>query len=337
MRAYCVIAGVLSAAALPTCAAYANDSSAQLAGGGLVLMKNADVRMAAEDLFISPYDVRVRYEFANDSGHDIDTTVAFPLPRVDMYELSEVPLGLTTGEPQNFVGFTVRENGRAIPVRLQARAVHQGRDVSDQVQAAGLPLAIYSGPFNDALAALAGAKLQTLVRAGLIEVEGDSRRPKWTVELTYYWTQHFPAGKATVIEHHYKPVTGEQFFSRYSLTGEEMRDHWNKNFCLDAGTRAALAKGLDTMQQTGGGESGTPMFIAYSTAYVLMTANNWKGPIGRFHLTLDKLKPENVISLCWDAAPLRKTGPTRFEATVTNFAPKRDLNVAVFQAPDAAR
>jgi len=331
---FALFATVLALASLGAFAAYANDSSAQLAAGGLVLTKSADIRMASEDLSITPYDVRVRYEFVNDGGRDIDTVVAFPLPKVDMYELSEVPIGMTVADAVNFVGFEVRENGRPIAVRLQSRAMHNGRDVSAQVRAAGLPVGIYSDSFNKALDNVPAAKLQRLVRAGLMEVDGDARRPKWMVELTYYWTEHFPAGKTVTIEHHYKPVTGEQFFGRFSLSDAEQRNLWIKDFCLDAGTRAAAGKALDALEKGRPPESGSALLIAYSTRYVLTTANNWKGPIGRFHLTLDKLKPENVLSVCWDAAPLRKTGPTRFESTVTNFAPKRDLNVVVLQAPD---
>jgi hypothetical protein len=334
MRAIWIFFAVAAAALAAGYAAYANDSSAQLAGGGLVLTKSADVRMASEDLYISPYEVRVRYEFVNDSARDIETLVAFPLPKVDMYELSEVPLGMTTGDPVNFIGFSVRENGKPIATRLQARAVANGRDVSAQVRAAGVPIGIYSDAFNRALAAVPAAKIQALIRAGLMEEDGDSRRPKWMVELTYHWQQRFPAGKTVIIEHRYKPVTGEQFFGRPSLAEAEMREYWDKTFCVDPGTRAALGKALDAMAKGRNADDGSALMIAYSTAYILTTGNNWKGPIGRFHLTLDKVKPANVISVCWDAAPLRKTGPTRFETTVVNFRPKRDLNIAVFAAPE---
>jgi hypothetical protein len=66
---------------------------------------------------------------------------------------------------------------------------------------------------------------------------------------------------------------------------------------------------------------------AYSTDFVLSTAGNWKGPIGWFRLTLDKLKPDNVLSLCWDG--LRKTGSTTFEFAAANFAPKHDVQMLV--------
>ena len=57
--------------------------------------------------------------------------------------------------------------------------------------------------------------------------------------------------------------------------------------------------------------------------YVLTTANTWNGPIGTFHLTIDKGAPRNVLSLCMDGS--RKTGPTTFEVEKKNFSPAQDL------------
>ena len=69
---------------------------------------------------------------------------------------------------------------------------------------------------------------------------------------------------------------------------------------------------------------------SYRTEFVLKTAANWKGPIGHFHLVLDKLEPANVLSLCWDGALARK-GPAGFESTRESFAPKGDLRILVLQ------
>ena len=95
--------------------AIADDSSAALGAGGVVLTQSADIRMAAEDLRISPKEVRIRFEFAkHDSGKDIDTIVAFPLPDIDTYKFWGEPIGSTTADPLNFafVGFEVSQDGR---------------------------------------------------------------------------------------------------------------------------------------------------------------------------------------------------------------------------------
>src|ERR1700722_8842194 len=82
----------------------ADDSSAELGAGGLVLTHSNTIRMAAQELRISPRDVSARFQFVNDAKTDIDIIVAFPLPDIDTSRFSEEPLGHTTADPVNFVG-----------------------------------------------------------------------------------------------------------------------------------------------------------------------------------------------------------------------------------------
>ena len=70
------------------------------------------VRMATEDLYVSPKHVRVRFEFANDTDRDVETVVAFPLPDIDVGNYWTVALGRITGDPVNFVGFEVKVDGK---------------------------------------------------------------------------------------------------------------------------------------------------------------------------------------------------------------------------------
>ena len=59
-----LLSGVLIAAmaALPRAPGKANDSAAELAAGGLVLVKTDAISIQREDLTVSPTGVRVRYE-----------------------------------------------------------------------------------------------------------------------------------------------------------------------------------------------------------------------------------------------------------------------------------
>ena len=59
--------------------------------------------------------------------------------------------------------------------------------------------------------------------------------------------------------------------------------------------------------------------------YILTTGANWSGPIGDFHLTIDKGAPENLVSFCGEGVV--KTGPTRFEIRAKDFVPERDLAI----------
>src|SRR5689334_19591863 len=100
--------------------AVANDSTAELATGGLAYVTTDDVEMRSEDLFISMTEVRVRYEFANTSDHDVTTLVAFPMPDIkgDIDFMVAVP----TEDAENFLGFQTTVDGKPVEAKVQQRA-----------------------------------------------------------------------------------------------------------------------------------------------------------------------------------------------------------------------
>jgi len=320
---------IASTALLLSTQSFADDSSASLAAGSVVLTQAADIRMAKEDLTVSPKQVRIRFEFVNDTAHDIDTIVAFPLPDVDLNEFTESPVGTMTGDPVNFVGFAVVADGRRIVPQVEQRAFYQGKDVTAIVRAASVPLNLNDPKFAEITEKLPKAQRKILEDAGLADGEsGDAEHPHWLVRTKFWWHQTFPAGKTVVLEHSYQPVTGQSFFTQGDLSGDpKQSEYWTANYCLDAATRATIASriGGKTASMEAGG-----MMLAFTTDYILMSGNNWKGPIGHFHLTLDKLKPDDILSLCWDGA-LKKTGPTTFEAVRDNFAPKSNIRLLVLE------
>jgi hypothetical protein len=91
--------------ALATTPAAANDSSAELAAGGLVLTRNADIEMTREDLYVSAERIRVSYVFTNRSDKPVTTLVAFPMPDVTG---SEEPISVPTEDPTNLLAFETR-------------------------------------------------------------------------------------------------------------------------------------------------------------------------------------------------------------------------------------
>jgi Domain of unknown function (DUF4424) len=323
------IKSILLGCAALLCAnpAGADDSSAALGAGGVALTQSADIRMAAEDLRISPKEVRIRFAFANDSAKDIDTVVAFPLPDIDTSQFYEEPLGTTTKDPVNFIGFDVMADGKKIPFQVEQRAIYKGRDVTDIVKSAGVPVNIVDPSFVKTIDGLSTAKRKVLAAADLIDLEsGAGVHPHWVARTKFFWHQLFPAGKTVVFEQRYQPVTGQSFFGGEELKGGEDAHYWQENFCLDASTRATITARLAAYKKVDKQNGG--MLNAFTTDYILITGNNWKGPIGKFHLTIDKLKPENVLSMCWDGE-LKKTGATTFEAMRENFAPQHDIKLLV--------
>ena len=324
-----MIVALVAGAALTAAAALADDSSAALGAGGIVFVKNTPVRMAAEDLYVSPKAVRIRFEFVNDTAKDVDTVVAFPLPDIDANEFSESALGTVTTDPLNFIGFKVSANGKPVPFQVEQHAFYKNREVTAALKAAGVPPNVIGNDNYKVLDAVSGAKRKALLQADLVDEEGEGHlHPHWLVRTKFYWTQHFPAHAIVVIDHSYQPVTGQAFTEPSEFDGS-MENPYAKQFCMDAATLARVRAMMKTHKGTPDGMS-PGMLNVYETDYILKTANNWNGPIGRFHLTLDKLKPDNTLSLCWDG-DLKKTGPTTFEDTRTNFAPAQDIHLLVLE------
>jgi hypothetical protein len=320
------VAGALLIAAAP---AFADDSSAALGAGGIVFTKNTPVRMAAEELFVSPKAVRIRFEFVNDTAKNVDTIVAFPLPDIDTHEFVVSALGEVVDDPVNFVGFKAVVDGKPVAFKVEQRAFVKGKDVTALIASTGLQINLVAGDGWRKLDALSPDKHKRLIDGGILETDGAGNYyPKWLVRTKFYWTQRFPAHKKVVIEHSYQPVTGQSFAVPTEFDGS-MENPFAKQFCMDAATLARVKAMMKAHKGTPDGLS-PGMLIAYETDYILKTANNWNGPIGRFHLTLDKLKPDNALSLCWDGE-LKKTGPTTFEAARTNFAPARDIHLLVLE------
>jgi hypothetical protein len=300
----------LTLAAMP---ALGDDGVASLAAGGIVFTAGTPVQMRTEDLYVSPKKVRVRFEFFNPTQHDVRTVVAFPLPDIEWDPA--VGYGPMVHDPVNFVGFNVSVNGAFQAFQSEQRAIFKGRDITALVAAARLPVnAVRAGEraidFGSSGKArpIAPDKKAKLIKLGILE--DDTEYPNWTTRTRFYWTQIFPAGKTIVIEHEYQPVTGGWNTSRGLFDDPQLA----KMFC---GTpmlaQAATLKGA-----------------AYETHYILETAKTWNGPIGRFHLTLDKLKPGNVLSLCWDGA-LTKASPTTFTFDAHDYVPTRDIAMVVLE------
>jgi hypothetical protein len=326
-----ILCTTLAAVGLLTVAAsaWADDSSASIGAGGISFAKSADIRMASEDLSVSPERIRVRFTFVNDSARDIDTVIAFPLPDIDTTEYWYSPLGSTTDDPVNFVGFKVLVNGSPISFEADQRAIAGGRDITAAVRAAGIPVNVVMGQRFGALDKLSKNARRALAAVKAVELEEDNVVPRWTIRTRFHWKQHFPAGKTVTIEHSYQPVTGTAFFTKYEMAAKGKDDYWKQRFCMDPPTLSRIHRMLAEATARPKSEGMDGMLQISTTEYVLSTGNNWKGPIGRFHMTLDKLKPENTLSVCWDG--LKKTGPNTFEFARTNYAPDRDVRMVVLR------
>lgn len=98
----------------------ANDTSAELSTGGLVFVKNPDVEMVSEDLFICTEEIRILYQFVNKSDKDVTVYVAFPLPDLKMDLVDDVFV-IPVDDPVNFVGFVTTVDGLQVHPSVEQR------------------------------------------------------------------------------------------------------------------------------------------------------------------------------------------------------------------------
>ena len=157
-----------------------------------------------------------------------------------------------------------------------------------------------------------------LNRVGLVLIEGDNVDAAWRLEAAFYWEQTFPPGEEIVVEHRYRPVVGFSFFGDYEFADTAKA----AKYCMDAsfvkGAKAKLASVKN---------APTPYLDEKRISYILTTANNWSGPIGSFHLVVDKGNPDALVSFC--GKNVKKISPTQFEMTAKDFVPDQELEILI--------
>jgi Domain of unknown function (DUF4424) len=307
--------------------ASANDSTATVGAGGLVLEKTDSIAMESEDLYVSVDEVRVRYRFRNLSAAPVSTVVAFPMPPRSL----ATEYGGDVAYPSNF---RTSVDGRPVTAKLERKATINGRDHRALLERFGVPVAPES--INEATAAmdrLPPARQAELVRLGLAgQEEYDAGKgmekhliPLWTVEDRYWWTQAFPARRDVQIDHRYVPGAGGSVdtfvaFPEYRKTAESRA--MAAKYCVDKATIATVDKRRNK------GLEG-PMMPQRNVDYILTTGANWAKPIGDFRLVVDKGNPKNLVSFCGEG--VRKISPTRFEMRKRNWRPTHDLHVLIIE------
>ena len=116
--------------------ARANDSQAETALGGLVLVKSEAISLDSEDLFISKDEVRVKYRFTNTTDKDVETLVAFPLPEQVYDESSPYYFIDATSD----IGFRTVVEGKPVTYEIVQQAI-----VKAGINAAGVAPCLGAG------------------------------------------------------------------------------------------------------------------------------------------------------------------------------------------------
>jgi len=330
-------AGAAAAAtALTPGMALANDSTAELATGGLVLTKNTAIVMQSEDLFISDKEVKVHYVFANKTNADVTVTVAFPMPDITIEGMDD-NISIPNQDAVNFLGFSTVADGKPVTAQVMQKVVKNGVDRTALLRSMGIPLAPQLESTDQALDKLPRAQQDQLAKLGLVIADdydnGDGKgtthhvSATWTLKTTYYWQQTFPAGRTMVIDHHYTPAVGGSAGTSWGSpdfakdpTYAQQRAH----YCVDDSFLASVRKTIPA-------DSTYSTMMEERIEYILTSGANWAAPIGHFHMVIDKGDPTRLISFC--GTGVHKISPTQFEVNYTNFVPKQNVSILILLHP----
>jgi hypothetical protein len=307
----------VSVTALP---AQANDTMAHFAAGELVFTQTDAVTMVSEDLFLSTEEIRVTYRFRNLTSQDVTGTVAFPMPEV---RVTMSDADYPDGPESNPMRFSVAVDGRPLPVQFEAKAMVEGRDVTSTLRDLKIPIPPYNDRVGSALQKLDQQTIRRLEKEGLLDPDNDIS-PNWALAGSYHWQQTFPTGRDTVIQHRYKPSVGATVLSLESMVdAKTVEDMYliGENSCMDKDFINGSKKWAARQIKQGGGGSQRML------EYILVTGANWAGPIGTFTLTVDKGRPDNLVSFCGEG--VKKIAPTQFQMVKKNFKPKQNLSVLI--------
>ena len=274
--------------------------------------------------------MRVRYTYANRGDKPVTLLVAFPMPDVPL-EGTDPEWGEAAYPDPDLIDMKTLVNGEPTGLMRIDIAKVRGKDVEKRLKELGWPVLHWKAPdFAARLNSLSAEDKSELVAEGLLTTEFVTEgevRPAWTVSTSFVRTQTFPPGVPITVEHSYAPMQGGTVGS---ALGRDFREkgqldadsEYVTRYCVDD----SFLRGFDRKRYLPSGEENERVFpIENWIGYALSPGANWKGPIKRFRLTVDKGDADRLVSLCMDG--IKKVSPTRFEVVRTNYEPDRDLDL----------
>lgn len=299
--------------------AYADATVASVALGGIHFRKEARISMEKEQLWISTDQVRVEYEFLNQTNADITVDLAFPMPDTACHPWKSVDSGAEVYNPD----FQLWVEGRPQKHKTETQALVHKRVYTVLLRKLGIDIATcghYQEGRTSDFSKLPKQDLRRLSALGLVSSDGEV--PLWTMRQAYYWTQTFPAGRTLHIKHVYKPGVGqsEQIAVKTLVSAE-----FDREACLDPGVGRKLARNWAGPDADFEATSG---YVYQWVDYILKTGNNWQGPIKEFNLEVEAPKDHGPswVSFCWKG-PVERLGSGHVRVKASNLSPTQNLHI----------
>jgi len=286
-----LLGAAFSTACLP---GIANDSSVGDDNGTIVFKRQADISMDKETLSISENRVDVDYVFTNNGKTDVMTTIAFPMP----------PMYFGYSDHSEIKDFKLLVDG--VGIKTNRKLVVLLKDKTDITK----KIAALGWSERDLVTLLETQELPKGKKRLPAEwFDGDE--PLFTLNEYFTWQQTFPVGKPVSIHHSYTPsvTTG------VPMPASSLIEGYAKETCMDKSMQAAIKR-----------REGAYGVRWANLRYILLTANNWQGPIKDFTLRIKKQSPSDVLSVCFDGE-LNKVDRSTFEFRQQAYRPNRDLSI----------
>jgi hypothetical protein len=269
------------------------------------------------EVHISIYSVRLAYVFKSAKRQSVHFSFALPEMPVDAgpdlvgTDAGNAAAGFTADiEPINYLDLSVQVNGRKLALAGHGRALFEGKDVTRRLLDAGVPL-LYD-LMNEAPWPKLPPEVQARLEAdGLLSLDAAN----WTYQADFAWDQTFEPGE-TRVEVSYAPLA--DYWSDINLDDfpEIATDgSATKAYCIDDAVRRAFL-------------SDGHQYELYTVTHLAAPTGAWRGPVGHYRLVVDKLHPTDLVAFCPLAS--RKTSPTRFEWTATDYTPGDAVGMLLF-------
>ena len=226
----------------------------------------------------------------------VTLTVAFPLPDIDLAEADNY--AFPVGDPNNFVGFETKVDGKPIALTMNQRAMLGDKDVSAALRS-GRRAAAADRRAREAHSRAARRRRAKswsskvcLVQSGSNERGRPIYGAAWTVKMSAVRQQTFPPGKPVLVEHRYKTSLGVSV-DTCCARGCGRTRRWTRKSSAIASSTASSDAFLAALDKMGGAaEPNTGKLREWRISYVFKTGANWAGPIKAFRLVVDKGKAE---------------------------------------------
>lgn len=283
----------------------ANDSSAVLKGGGLVLLKSDKIKMVSETLIIRPDQISVGYQFSNITALPVSMRIAFPLPEISFEDAYLNHPSFPNETSSNFVGFETLVDGQPVEMESEHRFWVGKMDVTKDYLEHGFPTSMADPTFFTKADASQKfiEKMRALESPGLVQ------------KTIFHWRQEFPPEKKLSISHRYKPVAGKSIIYAQDMH-KLLQGRWRMNYCADGILTAEILKTVHENK----------LNFIQEVDYVLTTGGNWKGTIESFRL---RVEGQNMLPYALFCLPDGKKGffGKTFDLSHSDFVPRNELKV----------